>query len=92
MTVPARPYRVKGRTNDVSLGIYSKMRKKVVFSPPHFCFDYKNEALFVVGATLPCLPACICHKCPRLINSFFVYHFALTLNNFSDETKEPELQ
>ena len=92
MTVPARPYRVKGRTNDVSLGIYSKMRKKVVFSPPHFCFDYKNEALFVVGATLPCLPACICRKCPRLINSFFVYHFALTLNNFSDETKEPELQ
>ena len=74
MTV--RRYRVKGGTNDVSLNVYPKMRKKVVFSPPRFSFGYKNVVLFVLGAVLPCLPACISHKHPMLINSHFVYHFA----------------
>ena len=41
MTVPVEPYRVKGETNDVSLDVYPKMRKKVVFSPPYFFLDYK---------------------------------------------------
>ena len=76
MTVPVRPYRVKGGTNDVSLDMYPKMRKKVVFSPPHFFFDYKSVAVLVLGAVLPCWPACISHKHPMLINSLFAYHFA----------------
>ena len=50
MTIPVRIYCVKGGTNDVSLDIYPQMRKKVVFSPPHFFFDYKNVALFVLVA------------------------------------------
>ena len=32
-TVPVRPYRLKGGTNDVSLDAYLKMRNKTVFSP-----------------------------------------------------------
>ena len=41
-----------------------------------FVFDYKNEALYVFRATLPCMQACISHKRPMLINSFFAYHLA----------------
>ena len=36
MSVPVRPYRVKGGTNDVSLDVYPRMMKKVVFSPTQF--------------------------------------------------------
>ena len=74
--------------------MYPKMRKKLVFSPPHFFFDYKNVAQFVLGAVLPCLPACISHKHPMLINSLFACHFTsrLSLDSFCTETKEPELQ
>ena len=75
MTVLVRPYRAKGGTNDVSLDVYPKMRMKVVFSPPHSFFDYKSVALFVLGAALPCLPACIFHKRPMLINSLFACCF-----------------
>ena len=32
MTIPIRPYRVKGGTSDLSLDVYPKLRKKVVFS------------------------------------------------------------
>ena len=64
MTVLGRPYRAKGGTNDINLAIYPRMRKKVVFSPPHFFFHYKNVGLFVLRAVLPCLPACISHKHP----------------------------
>ena len=74
MTVLVRPHRVKGRTNDVNLDISPKMREKVVF--PHLLSDYKNVALFVLRAALPCLPTCISHKRPMLINSLFAYHFA----------------
>ena len=76
MTVPVKPYRVKGGTNDVNLAVYPRMRKKVVFSLPHFFFGYKIVALFVPRAALPCLPTCISYKRSMLINSLFVYHFA----------------
>lgn len=52
------------------------MRKELVFSSPHFFLDYKNIALFVLGAVLPCLTTCIPHKHPMLINPLFAYHFA----------------
>ena len=55
MTVLFRPYRIKGGTNHVSLDIYPGMKKKVVFSPPHFFLGYKNAALVVLRAALPCL-------------------------------------
>ena len=48
MTVLVRRYRVKGGTNDVSLDIYPRVRKKMIFSPPYFCFDNKYVALFVL--------------------------------------------
>ena len=39
MTVLIKPYKVKGGATDVSLDVCPRMRKKVVFSPPHvFCF------------------------------------------------------
>ena len=76
MPVLVRPYRVKGGTNHVNLDVYLKMRKKVIFSPPHFFFDYKNVALFVLGTVLPCLSASISHKHPILINSLFACIFA----------------
>lgn len=43
--------------------------KKMVFFTPHFFFNYKNVALFVLRAALPRLPACISHKHLMLINS-----------------------
>ena len=68
------------------------MRKKAVFSPPlHFFSDYKNLALFVFRAVLPCLPAFISHKHPMLINSLVCLSLCLMLNSFCDKTKEPEL-
>ena len=77
MTVLVKPYRAKGGTNDVSLDICPRMRKKVVFSPPHFFFDYKSMALSVLGAVaLPCQPTRIAHKHPMLINSLFACCFA----------------
>ena len=60
-----------GGNDDWSL--MSRMRKKVVFSPPCFFFDYKNVALIVLRAALPCLTACISRKHPMLIYSFFVH-------------------
>ena len=56
MTVPVRLHRVKGETNYVSFDTHSKMKMKVVFSPPYFVFGYKNVALCVLRAVLPCLP------------------------------------
>ena len=41
--------------------------------PPFFSFDYKNVALIVLRAALPCLTACISRKHPMLIYSFFVH-------------------
>ena len=74
-TAPVRPYRNKGETNYVSLNVYF-WGKKMVFFTPHFFFNYKNAALFVLRAALPCLPACISHKHLTLINSLFAHHFA----------------
>ena len=53
MTVPVRLCIVKGETNDVNFDMHSKMKMKVVFSPPCFFFDYKNIALCVLRAVLP---------------------------------------
>ena len=50
MIVLVKPYRSKGRTNDGRLNNYPKLRKKVVVSPPHLFFDYKNVPLFALGA------------------------------------------
>ena len=47
------------------------MRKKVVFSPPRFSFDYKNVAYPALGALLPCLTACVPHK--HLILAFLFF-------------------
>lgn len=66
MTVLVTPY--KGGTNDASLVIYPKMRKKWPSPLPIFFFDYKNVALFVLEASFPCLPTCVSHKHPMLIN------------------------
>ena len=35
-----------------------------VFSPPHLFFDYKNVALFILRAVLPCQPARVSLKHP----------------------------
>lgn len=72
MTVPVRPQRVKGGTNDVSLDIYPNVRKEVVYSPPHCFLDYKNVALFVLWAMFPGLPAWVSHKPPMLTHSWSI--------------------
>ena len=46
MTVLVRPYWVRGGTNDVSLDICPRMKKKMVFSFSYFFFDLKNMVLF----------------------------------------------
>ena len=47
------------------------MRKKVVFPPPHFSFDYKTVAhLSSLGIAPSCLPACKLHKHLILIDHF----------------------
>ena len=76
MTAPVRPYRVTGGTNDVSLDVCPRMRKKVVFSPAHFFLEDKDVDLLVLRAPFPCQPACISHKRPMLTDSLFAYHFA----------------
>ena len=53
--------------------IYPRMRKKVVFSHPHFSFDYKNVACPALGSLLHCLPACVSHK--HLILGLFFFFF-----------------
>ena len=37
--------------------------------------DDKSVAHQILGAELPCLPACTSHKRPILINLFLDYHF-----------------
>ena len=73
MTVPARLCRVKGETNYVSFDTHSKMKMKVVFSPPYFVFGYKNVALCSQG----CAPllAHYANKHLMLINSLSTYCF-----------------
>ena len=89
--VPVRPYGVKGGINDSSLDIYTRLRKKVIFSPPNSSFDYKNVSLSFLGPVLPCLPLCISHKHPMIINSLFAHHFVLHWI-LSLMTKKAELQ
>ena len=55
MIIPVRPYGVKGGINDSSLDIYTRLRKKVIFSLPNSFFDYKNVSPSVLG---PALLAC----------------------------------
>ena len=89
MTVLITPYRVKGGTNDAGLDVYAKMRKKLVFSPPHIFFDYTNVSECILGAVLPCLPACSCHKHSMLINSLIACNFTshLSSDSFCTETE-----
>ena len=71
------PYETEGEINDLILDVCSRMRKNMVFFPPHFFFDYTNVAPLVPGvAVLSCQPTCISHKHTMLINSLFAYHFA----------------
>ena len=69
-----------------------RKRKKVVFSPSSFfLFDYKNIACLVLRAEPSCLPACILHKHPVLINLLLTYHFASHWIPSVLRHKEPEL-
>ena len=75
------------RTKDLSLELYPKIRK-VVYSTPHFFFDYKNIALFVLSAVLPCQTICISHKHPLLINSLFaIFMLKRTWASESSDTR-----
>ena len=47
-----------------------KKEEEVVFSNPHSPWMIKHQ---ILGAEPPCLPACISHKCPILINLFLAY-------------------
>lgn len=44
--------------------------------PPHFFFDYNNVTHYVLRAA--CLPTCIIHKHPALINHFLPINLPLT--------------
>ena len=71
------PYETEGEINDLILDVCSRMRKNMVFFPPHFFFDYTNVAPLVPGvAVLSWQPTCISHKHTMPINSLFAYHFA----------------
>ena len=48
--------------------IYSRRRKKVSSSPPHFSFDYKTVASKFSGHGISHPPACKPHKGPILVN------------------------
>lgn len=53
------------------------MRKKAVFSPPHWALDSRNVALLVLGAAL--LPGQLTRISPQglmLLNSLFTWGFA----------------
>ena len=65
--------------------------------PPHFSFIYENKAYLVVGTEPYCLPACISHNRPILINSslratlplteFFLHRDKRTYVSVSPETR-----
>ena len=91
LTVPVRPHRVKGGTNDVSLDVYLKMRKKVAFSPPSVFLIIKHSPLCSRGCTP--LPACLYLSQASCANELILHlPLCLMLNSFCTETKEPELQ
>ena len=53
-------------------------------------FDYKNAACLILRAEPPCLPACILHKHPILVNLLLAYHFAFCRIPSVLRHKEPE--
>ena len=58
---------------------------------PNFSFDYKNVAHLVLGAEPSCLPTCILHKHPIVINLLLTCHFASCWIPSVLRHKEPEL-
>ena len=52
-------------------------------------FDYTNVSECILGAVLPCLPACSCHKHSMLINSLSACNFTshLSSDSFCTETE-----
>ena len=46
------PYETEGEINDLILDVCSRMRKNMVFFPPHFFFDYTNVAPLVPGVAV----------------------------------------
>ena len=55
VAVPApwdAPYETEGEINDLILDVCSRMRKNMVFFPPHFFFDYTNVAPLVPGVAV----------------------------------------
>ena len=78
-----RPERVEVGTNDVSPDAGPRMGK-VVFSPPHFSFDYKNAAL--LNSSQGCAPllACLYISKASYANKLILYPpLCLTLNSLS---------
>ena len=65
--------RYQGRDSDVSLTSNQGMSERDL-SPSSLSLDYKNATHLIIEAKPPCLPACISHKCPILINLFLAYH------------------
>ena len=47
-----------------------RIGKETVLWPSPLCLDYKTAAQLVLKAELLCLPDCISHKRPILINRF----------------------
>lgn len=77
--------------NGVSLDIYPQTRKKVIFSPAHFFFDYKNKTLSVPRAESSSCLTCLSHM--SYVNKLSLcLSLCLSLNSFCTETKRLEFQ
>lgn len=89
MTVLVWPYRVKYSLTPYRGATTQRKRKRQSFltSLP---LDYKTVIHLILGAEPPCLPACISHKRPILINLFLAYHFVFHWIPSVLRNKEPE--
>ena len=83
--VPVRPYGVKGGINDSSLDIYTRLRKKVIFSPPNSSFDYKNVSLSFLGPVLPLLAPLYLSQASHDNKLTLCPPLCLTLNSFPED-------
>lgn len=79
------PYQIPRRS------YYSQKGRGRLFQLP-LPLDDKTVAHQILGAELPCLPTCISHKCPILINLFLAYHFVSCWIPSVRRHEEPEPQ
>ena len=91
MTIPVRPYRVKGETNDINLDVYPKWGRRWSSPLSTFSLITKCSPLCTLGCAS--LPALLYLPQTFYANKLTLCLFlCLLLNSFCAKTREPEVQ